>query len=369
MPRKSSTRAILDASRYDRYRTQSDSAVGGASFGSESIKPLTQFSGWPRILVACIKPAYLLLVPNRKSVADDIRKSARTVAAGRARSPAEISKRGWRDVLTMAFRSLVEQETSLAAAGIAFYIVWALFPALVVTVVVVARLVGRGRVLALLAWLKLDLPQSLSAVVLPQLDVVARHSGAVSAATLVGGSVLAIWAGMRGSRGLMTALNTVYGAREKRSVWHRTAIELVLAFLGGIFLAFVLTTIVLVAADARTGAPGVVLLAPSRWPVLIVAMMLLLAVSYRYGPCRPLAKWRWVTWGAAVGSAIWVVGSFAFAYITEHVVHANPLLGSLGSVVLFLFWIYLTVLVILLGAHINAQLEEHTAVDTRAEKR
>jgi len=300
---------------------------------------------------------------------DDKRPNTRPAAASHAKGPAGISKRGWRDVLSHALRSLFEQETALDAAGMAFYIVWALFPALVVAVVVVARMIGRGRVLALLAWLRLDLPKNLSAVVLPQFDAIARHSGAVSALTLGAASVLAIWAGMRGARGLMTALNAVYGEREKRSVWHRTAIALLLAFLGGIFLVVVLASIVLVAADPPSGKAGVVLLGPSRWPVLIVAMMLLLAVSYRYAPCRPLAKWRWVTWGAAFGSAIWVVGSFAFAYVTEHVVHTNPLLGSLGSIVLFLFWVYLTVLVILLGAHINAQLEEHTAVDTRAGKR
>jgi membrane protein len=102
-------------------------------------------------------------VSNRRSTADGIHKQARRVAASRARSPAEISKRGWRDVLGNAFRSLFEQQTSLAAAGIAFYIVWALFPALAVAVLVVAGMVGRDRVLTLLAWLRLDLPQSLRA--------------------------------------------------------------------------------------------------------------------------------------------------------------------------------------------------------------
>ena len=189
---------------------------------------------------------------------DDKRTNARAGAAYRAKGPARISPRGWRDALTQALRSLFEQETELDAAGIAFYVVWALFPALVVAVVVVAKMVGRGRVLALLAWLKLDLPRNLSALVLPQFDAIARHSGAVSALTLGLASVLAIWAGMRGARGLMTALNTVYGEREKRAMWHRTAIAFVLAFLGGMFLVFVLTTIVLVAADAPSGEPGVV---------------------------------------------------------------------------------------------------------------
>jgi uncharacterized BrkB/YihY/UPF0761 family membrane protein len=81
-----------------------------------------------------------------------------------ARGPAEISERGWRDVLSRSLRSIFAAETSLAAAGIAFYIVWAFFPALVVMVVAGARLLGRARVLALLSRLRLDLPQSIDAL-------------------------------------------------------------------------------------------------------------------------------------------------------------------------------------------------------------
>ena len=60
------------------------------------------------------------------------------------------------------------------------------------------------------------------------------------------------------------------------------------------------------------------LLAPSRWPVLIVAMLLALSVAYRYGPCRRVAKWRWVTWGAAVSATIWVAASSLLAYYAAH---------------------------------------------------
>ena len=98
-------------------------------------------------------------------------------------------------------------------------------------------------------------------------------------------------------------------------------------------------------------------LAPSRWPVLILLVMISLSVVYRYGPCRPAAKWRWVTWGATASATIVVVGSFFFSYYASQYAHFNPLLGSLGAVTIFLLWSYLNVLAILLGAQINAELE------------
>ena len=207
-------------------------------------------------------------------------------------------------------------------------------------------------------------------MVVAQLDAIARHAPAISVATVLVGVVLATWSGMRGARGLMSALNDVYGERERRSFWHREALALALTLLGGAFLLAALVLIVGLAGSSgeHTRPATTALLAPSRWPVLIVAMVLLLAVSYRYAPCHRAPKWRWVTWGASVSATIWVLVSFAFSYFAAHFTHVNPLLGSLGSVVMFLFWCYLTVLVVLLGAHINAQLEEHRTTDATARK-
>jgi membrane protein len=115
-------------------------------------------------------------------------------------------------------------------------------------------------------------------------------------------------------------------------------------------------------ATPQSGRPD--FLAPSRWPILIVTMMIILSVAYRYAPCRKTARWRWVTWGATVSASIWVAGSSLLSYYVTAVPHLNPLLGSLGSVMIFLFWCYVTVLAILLGAQINAELERHTTQDT-----
>lgn len=257
---------------------------------------------------------------------------------------------------------------SLAAAGIAFYMVWAFFPALALIVVLAALLLGKAPVLALLSWVRLDLPDSFNILVVSQLDAIAERSRGLSIMTVLGALGFSLWSGMRGARALITALNLVYRERERRSFWYRQALALGLCLLGGAFLLGALTLIVGLAGTgfSITSLTGPALLAPSRWPVLILAMMLLLSVAYRYGPCRRVAKWRWVTWGATVSATIWVSGSSLLSYYTAHYTDLNPLLGSLGSMMIFLFWCYLTVLTVLLGAQINAELERHTAEDTTA---
>lgn len=254
-----------------------------------------------------------------------------------ASSPAEISQRGWWDVLRRSSRAMVAQKMSLAAAGIAFYVVWAFFPALALIVVLVALLLGKAQVLALLSSVPLDLPTSFHIIVVSQLDAIAESSHGLSITTVLGTLGFSVWSGMRGARALMAALNLVYHERERRNFWYRQALALGLCLLGGAFVLGALTLIVGLAGTgfSITSLTVPALLAPSRWPVLIVAMMLLLSVAYRYGPCRRIAKWRWVTWGATVSATIWVSGSSLLSYYTAHYTHLNPLIGSVGSVMIF----------------------------------
>ena len=285
-----------------------------------------------------------------------------------ASSPSEISQRGWREVLRRSCRAMAAQNMSLSAAGIAFYMVWAFLPALAIIVILVALLLGPAQVLAWLSSIRLDLPDSFNTVVTSQLDLIAERSRGMSTVTLLGAFAFSLWSGMRGARALIAALNLVYHERERRSFWHRQALALGLCLLGG---AFVLGTLTLILGLAELGfqlssESGPMLLAPTRWPVLVIAMLLLLSMAYRYGPCRRVAKWRWVTWGATVSATIWVMGSALLSYYAAHYAHFNPVLGSLGLVMIFLFWCYLTAWIVLLGAQINAELERHTDEDTGA---
>lgn len=287
---------------------------------------------------------------------------------GNARSPAELSERGWRDVLRRSLRALATRNMSLTAAGIAFYMVWAFFPALVVLVVMAALLLGKSHVLSLLSQVRLDLPEAFNIVVMSQLDALAERSRGLSIGTVVGALVLAIWSGMRGVHGLMLALNTIYGEEERRSFWERQLLALWLCVMGGVFVVLALTLIVGFAGTGLgIGAFDSAPVALSRWPILMFALMLSLSVVYRHAPCRHVPKWRWVTWGATVTASIWMLASLLLSYYAAHYGSFNPLLGSLASVMIFLLWSYLTVLAVLLGAQINAELERHTVADTSAD--
>jgi membrane protein len=273
----------------------------------------------------------------------------------RVESPSELSERGWRAVLRSSIQALGSQNASLVSAGIAFYTVWALLPTLVMIVIVSSLLCGPAEVVAWLSRLRSDLPDSFDAAVTAQLSAIAAYSRRLSFATIGGALVVACWSGMRGARALIAALNLIQSDRETRTFWHRQALALGLCVLGG---AFVLATLTLIVGLAGSEAGfGTRLLSPTRWPILIVSALLLLSVIYRYGPCRRPARWRWVTWGATASATVWVAGSALLSAYAAHYTALNPLLGSLGMIMLFLLWCYLSVVIVLFGAQINVELE------------
>ena len=189
-------------------------------------------------------------------------------------------------------------------------------------------------------------------------SAIALHSRAVSSATLIGSLIIALWSSMRAMRGLIAALNSIYGEEEKRTFWHRQALIFAFTCFGGVFLLVALALIV-ATPPWISGAEedSFSFVAVSRWPILIVMLMVSLSALYRYGPSRPTAKWRWVSSGAVASAIIWVAGSLLFSYYTSQFSRFNPLLGSLGAVTLFFLWSYLTALTVLLGAQVNAEME------------
>jgi membrane protein len=277
----------------------------------------------------------------------------------RVESPAQLSEHGWRAVLTSSLRAMATQNASLVAAGIAFYMVWGLIPTLVMIVIVSSLLFGGADVVAWLSRLRSDLPDSFDAAVTAQLTAIAAYSRSLSLAAIAAALLLAFWSGMRGARALIAALNLIHGDRETRAFWHRHALALGICVLGGAFVLATLTLIVGLAGTASLDDGG--LLAPTRWPILIGSALALLSIIYRYAPCGRLARWRWVTWGATASATIWVAGSALLSAYASHYTALNPLLGSLGMIMLFLFWCYLTVVIVLFGAQINFALERRAA--------
>jgi membrane protein len=101
-----------------------------------------------------------------------------------------------------------------------------------------------------------------------------------------------------------------------------------------------------------------------RWPLLAVAVMVVLAVLYRYGPSRDKPQWTWVSWGAVVATVLWLITSILFSVYVANFGSYNETYGSLGVVVVFLMWLYLSAYIVLIGAELNAEMEHQTTRDT-----
>jgi membrane protein len=101
-----------------------------------------------------------------------------------------------------------------------------------------------------------------------------------------------------------------------------------------------------------------------RWPVLYAGVLFALACLYRYGPSRDKPQWRWVTWGSAIAGAVWLLGSMLFSWYVANFGNYNETYGSLGAVIGFMTWMWLSTTIVLIGAEINAEIEHQTAHDT-----
>ena len=133
------------------------------------------------------------------------------------------------------------------------------------------------------------------------------------------------------------------------------------------FVMMALLGVVAVAGGAQRG--GLPLLTESvvsivRWPILLGCVVVVLAVIYRFGPSRNEARWRWVTWGSVVGALLWVAVSMLFSWYVASFDSYNRIYGSLGAAVAFMVWLWLSMVVVLIGGEINAEMEHQTARDT-----
>jgi membrane protein len=102
----------------------------------------------------------------------------------------------------------------------------------------------------------------------------------------------------------------------------------------------------------------------ARWPALFILISLALAVIFRYGPSRRKAKWRWVTWGSAFAALSWIAASILFSWYAENFGSYNKTYGSLGAIIGFMVWIWISTIVVLIGAELDAEMEHQTVRDT-----
>lgn len=284
-----------------------------------------------------------------------------------AEAPQRIPHRGWRDILLRSYQQLLDNNIGLVAAGVAFYSLLALFPALTALVASYGLLADPEDVQRQLALLSGLVPQQALQIIKEQLTSISTTSSTGLSIGLAVALLVAFWSASKGARALMTSLNIVYHEHEKRGIFKFYFLSVMLTVVGIIYVALALMLVVAIPAFlGNLGLPDQLrmLVSWSRWPLLALLAMFGLAALYRFGPSRTTPRWQWVSIGAVVAAVLWLLGSGLFSYYVTRFATYNETYGSLGAVIILLMWFYLSAYVALLGAQLNAETEHQTAVDS-----
>ena len=283
-----------------------------------------------------------------------------------ASKPTEIPAKGWKDIALRTYRDVGENRIMLVSAGVTFFALLAIFPAVAALVSVYGLVADTSTINEQLASLQGILPQGALEIVSEQVKSLNDKGNATLGLSLLIGLALSVWSANGGMKHIFDALNLVYNEREKRNF---VVLNLVsLAFTAGALLFLILALVAVVVLPVVFEFVGVGKdawwLALLRWPVLLLAVLGGLAVLYRYGPSRDAPRWRWVTGGSAVSALLWLGGSLLFSWYVANFGSYNKTYGSLGAAIGFMTWIWISTTIVLLGAQVNAEVEHQTAEDT-----
>jgi len=251
------------------------------------------------------------------------------------------------------------------AAAVTFYALLALFPAIAALVSIYGFFADPASIEQHLDSMSGVLPGGAIDVIRDQLSRLAAEPRGTLGLSFLLGLIISLWSANGGIKALFDALNVVYEEKEKRSFFRLNAVTLgfTVAMIGFLIAALACIVALPVALNYLPGFVGFVLNIV-RWPVMLVLVALALACIYRYGPSRDEPKWRWITWGSALAALAWLGFSAVFSFYAGNFGTFNKTYGSLGAVIGFMMWMWLSVAVILVGAKLNAETEHQTARDT-----
>jgi membrane protein len=328
-------------------------------------------------LVTAVALATLTLGRDRRAVAraevrapdrpERVRAPGRPERGSRAETPGRIPRRGWWQVLHRTATRFSDDRLLTEAAGITFFTLLAVFPAMTALVSLYGLFADPAAIAQHLETLSNVIPGGGMQILEEQIQrLTAKGHTTLGLGALLGLGV-ALWSANGGMKALCDALNIAYGEEERRSFLRRTLITLALTIGGILFMLLAMAAVLVLPVVLNLvglGGTADLLLRALRWPLLLLAVIFLLACIYRFGPSREQPKWRWVSWGSALAAAIWLIGSVAFSWYVANFGNYNETYGSLGAVIGFMTWIWLSATIVLLGAELNAELEHQTSRDT-----
>ena len=295
------------------------------------------------------------------------RRRARESGRGRAAThPLQIPWTGWKDILWRSYAAMNANRLLAIAGGVAFFVLLAIFPAITALVSAYDLFFNAATITNHLSLMQDVVPDNVLGLVREQGERTASHGGTLSIG-IIAGILVAFWSAMSGVKAVIDALNVIYEQREQRSFVKLNAMALIFT-LGGFagFLVVIAAVVVLPLALSSVGLASATatLTRVLRWPALFVILLVSLSVLYRYAPDRRTPRWQWVSIGSLIATVMWIVVTYLFSWFLANFANYNATYGSLGAVVGLMMWLWISTIVVLLGAELNAEIERQTARDS-----
>ena len=266
----------------------------------------------------------------------------------------------WKEVLYRTYVQINEDRLLSLAAGVVFYALLALFPAITALVSCYALFADPNTIQSHLAMLGNIMPSGGYGIVQSQIGRIASSTtGDLSLAFFIS-LAIALWSANAGLKAIIDALNIVYGVKEERSFIRLNAVSLAMTVCTIIALLAAIAAVVvvpIVISFLPLGGFGDTIVAWLRWPVLILLLMLGLALLYRVGPNRAHPRWRWFSAGNVFAVLAWLAGSVALSWYLSNFANYNATYGSLGAAIGLMMWLWMSAIVVLVGAEINSEVE------------
>lgn len=284
--------------------------------------------------------------------------------------PHRLSPRRWAAVFRRAVKQFLDDDCLGLAQQIAFSSLLAFFPAVILVIGLLGLIPGAYD--SLVNLLGTVAPHA----VLDAIDVARQSSagaGAGSAIAVTVGTVGALWAASGATGSVIKAVNRAHDLPETRPFWRVRLLAFALVFLAGLVLAVVFVLIVFggplgdaVARRAGLGHAFTILWAVARWPIAFAGILLFLGLVYYLAPAKRPPSWRWITPGSLLGSFLWLALSGLFALYTSFSSSYDRTYGSLAGAIVLLLWLNYSAVALLLGAELNAELEQRLDGPERA---
>jgi membrane protein len=327
---------------------------------------------WAVALIAIVLETYRVRAHRRRredaSGGSGIASSDRGNGIGHgATKPTDIPKAGWWAILKRTWAQMSEDNVSMLAGGVAFFAMLSIFPALTAMVSLYGLIADPRSVEQQVAALGTVLPPEALGIISTWLHNLVQGPPQKFGISLIVSVALALWSARAGTGMLMTAVNICYGEKETRN-FIRFNLQALALTVGLILFGILALALVAVMPVVLNFLPlpetWRTTLALVRWPILAGLVSVALAVVYRYAADRADPKWRWVTPGSVLVTVLWIAASMGFSVYVSSFGNYDQTYGSLGAVIILLFWFYITAYVILAGAELNAEIEHQTARDT-----